>query len=325
MLKKLSILLLTIFMVVPAMAQPEESCECMFAPRAGQWEFDLVMGQNQFFGNEARLSTTLLPNSYGEAIGSTIGKSVEDDAAYVTTDLTRTINIGFLNTNNLANMIGVQARYFITNRIDLNFMGAYNVNIQPGKDYVEGTIFGMAHSNTSNVGFHPETGTYDVGDIFAHKAILASVQNAAIGQLGSNYYFTVPNERINPYIGVYGQVKWARINAYYPAYTGQTVTVDEISDENAKDGSGDQYGDNLPIELYREFGRAGQMLGFGGGIAFGVQYSLMEGLILGLEFSPVLYQYTLLHLQINGQTPYYASNHNVSVFKYPQLKLGFRF
>lgn len=325
MLKKLSIILLTIFMVVPAMAQPEESCECMFAPRAGQWEFDLVMGQNQFFGNEARLSTTLLPNSYGEALGSTIGTSVKDDAAYLTTDLTKTINIGFLNTNNLANMIGVQARYFLTNRIDLNFMGAYNVNIQPGKDFVEGTVYGLASSNTENVGFHPETGKYDVGDVFAHKAILASVQNAAIGQLGSNYYFTVPNERINPYIGIYGQVKWARINAFYPAYTGQTVIVDEIADENANSGITDHYGENLPIETFREFGRAGQMLGFGGGLAFGVQYSLMEGLILGLEFSPVLYQYTLIHLQINGQTPYYASNHNVSVFKYPQLKLGFRF
>ena len=325
MLKKLSIILLTIFMVVSAMAQPEESCECMFAPRAGQWEFDLVMGQNQFFGNEARLSTTLLPNSYGEALGSTIGTSVKDDAAYLTTDLTKTINIGFLNTNNLANMIGVQARYFLTNRIDLNFMGAYNVNIQPGKDFVEGTVYGLASSNTENVGFHPETGKYDVGDVFAHKAILASVQNAAIGQLGSNYYFTVPNERINPYIGIYGQVKWARINAFYPAYTGQTVIVDEITDENANSGITDHYGENLPIETFREFGRAGQMLGFGGGLAFGVQYSLMEGLILGLEFSPVLYQYTLIHLQINGQTPYYASNHNVSVFKYPQLKLGFRF
>ena len=304
-------------MVVPAMAQPEESCECMFAPRAGQWEFDLVLGQNQFFGNEARLSTTLLPNSYGDPLGSTIGTSVQDDAAYVTTDLTKTINIGFLNTNNLANMIGVQARYFLTNRIDLNFMGAYNVNIQPGKDFVEGQVYAMANSNTSTVGFYPEYRDYDAGDIFAHKAILASVQNAAIGQLGSNYYFTVPNERINPYIGIYGQVKWARINAYYPAYTGQTVTVDEIPETD--------YGTNLPIGVFREFGRAGQMLGFGGGINFGVQYSLMEGLILGLEFSPVLYQYTLLHLQINGQTPYYASNHNVSVFKYPQLKLGFRF
>jgi hypothetical protein len=317
MLKKLSIILLTLFMVVPAMAQPEESCECMFAPRAGQWEFDLVLGQNQFFGNEPNLNMTLLPDSYGQPLGSTIGVSVPSERENVITDLTPTINIGFLNRNNLANIIGVQARYFLTNRIDLNFMGAYNINIEPGQNYLEGTVYGMAHSNTSDVLINPESTHYDVGDIFAQKAILASIQNAAIGQLGSNYYFTVPNERINPYIGIYGQVKWARVNAYYPTYSGMTVTSDSLQEGN--------YADNIAIENFRAFGRAGQMLGFGGGIDFGVQFSLMEGLILGLEFSPVLYQYTLIHLQINDQMPYYASNHNVSVFKYPQLKLGFRF
>ena len=328
MLKKLSILLLTIFMVVPAMAQPEESCECMFAPRAGQWEFDLVMGQNQFFGNERDLSMTLLPNSYGAPLGSTIGTSVQDDQDFMITDLTQTINIGFLNTNNLANMIGIQARYFITNRLDINFMGSYNVNLQPSKNYIEGTVFGLTEAAPVPVATDPVVGiqpsdNYTVGDIFAQKSILASVQNAAIGQLGMNYYFTTPNERINPYIGIYGQVKWARISAVYPAYTGQIVGVpvydamDDLTDMTlVKD---------VDIATFREFGRAGQMLGFGGGIDFGVQYSLMPGLILGIEFSPVLYQYTLMHLQINGQSPYYADNHNVSVFKYPQLKLGFRF
>jgi hypothetical protein len=328
MLKKLSILLLTIFMVVPAMAQPEESCECMFAPRAGQWEFDLVLGQNQFFGNERDLSMTLLPNSYGAPLGSTIGTSVQDDQDFMITDLTQTINIGFLNTNSLANMIGIQARYFITNRLDINFMGSYNVNLQPSKNYIEGTVFGLTEAAPVPVATDPVVGiqpsdNYTVGDIFAQKSILASVQNAAIGQLGMNYYFTTPNERINPYIGIYGQVKWARISAAYPAYTGQIVGVpvydamDDLTDMTlVKD---------VDIATFREFGRAGQMLGFGGGIDFGVQYSLMPGLILGIEFSPVLYQYTLMHLQINGQSPYYADNHNVSVFKYPQLKLGFRF
>ena len=300
----------------------------MFAPRAGQWEFDLVMGQNQFFGNERDLSMTLLPNSYGAPLGSTIGTSVQDDQDFMITDLTQTINIGFLNTNNLANMIGIQARYFITNRLDINFMGSYNVNLQPSKNYIEGTVFGLTEAAPVPVATDPVVGiqpsdNYTVGDIFAQKSILASVQNAAIGQLGMNYYFTTPNERINPYIGIYGQVKWARISAVYPAYTGQIVGVpvydamDDLTDMTVvKD---------VDIATFREFGRAGQMLGFGGGIDFGVQYSLMPGLILGIEFSPVLYQYTLMHLQINAQSPYYADNHNVSVFKYPQLKLGFRF
>lgn len=317
-------------MVVPAMAQPEESCECMFAPRAGQWEFDLVLGQNQFFGNERDLSMTLLPNSYGQPLGSTIGSvAAAEDQDFLISDLTQTINIGFLNTNNLGNMIGIQARYFITNRIDINFMGSYNVNLQPGKNFVEGTVYGLTEAAPVPGATNPvvlPNGNYTVGDIFAHKAILASVQNSAIGQLGSNFYFNTPNERINPYIGIYGQVKWARISAMYPAYTGQTVAVPVVTEANQLVASDNfQVVDIEDIATFREFGRAGQMLGFGGGIDFGVQYSLMPGLILGIEFSPVVYQYTLMHLQINGQTPYYADNHNVSVFKYPQLKLGFRF
>lgn len=304
----------------------------MFAPRAGQWEFDLVLGQNQFFGNEGNLNMTLLPNSYGKPIGSTIGESDADDQDFLITDLTQTINIGFLNTNNLANMIGVQARYFITNRLDINFMGSYNVNIQPDKNYLEGTVWGLteaapvpaALSPYAVGGIVPST-SYTVGDIFAQKSILASVQNSAIAQLGMNYYFTTPNERINPYIGIYGQAKWARVNSYYPAYTGQVVAVPVLDAGNLTASENFQIIDTEDIANFRAFGRAGQMLGFGGGIDFGVQYSIMPGLILGIEFSPVLYQYTLMHLQINDQYPFYANNHNVSVFKYPQFKLGYRF
>ena len=42
-------------------------------------------------------------------------------------------------------------------------------------------------------------------------------------------------------------------------------------------------------------------------------------------FDPVCYQYTLLHLQVGGQDPYYATNHNLRAFAFPQLTLGFRF
>ena len=51
----------------------------------------------------------------------------------------------------------------------------------------------------------------------------------------------------------------------------------------------------------------------------------MEGLFIGAEVAPVCYQYTLLHLQIAGQDPYYAMNHNLRAFAYPQLTIGVRF
>ena len=55
-------------MVVPAMAQPKESCECAFGPQKGQWEFTLNIGQNQFFNDAAGLYY-LLPSEDGSAVG----------------------------------------------------------------------------------------------------------------------------------------------------------------------------------------------------------------------------------------------------------------
>ncbi|MFA6895283.1 MAG: BT1926 family outer membrane beta-barrel protein, partial [Bacteroidales bacterium] len=301
MLKKLSILLLTIFMVVPAMAQPEESCGCMFAPKAGQWQIDLALGQGQFFNDYSGLFY-LLPNADGTSTG--IGGT-----SYISSDLSTTVlNIGSLNYNSLTNIAGIQGKYFISNRFDINLMGAYNVNMQPDKDFIEGESFGLS----GVVNPSENEVTVGVGDIYAQKAILGAVTNSLMVQIGSNYYFKVKNPRINPYLGVFGQFKMARIEAYYP-YTGETVESDT--------------GDNLDedIAIYRASGRAGQVLGFGGGITMGVGYSLAPGLILGFEVAPVAYQYSLMHLQVQGQNAYYAMNHNLRAFTYPQLKIGIRF
>lgn len=122
MLKKLSILLLTIFVVVPALAQPEESCECMFAPKAGQWQIDLTLGQGQFYGNfGGQGNYFLLPNADGTSIGISQFTQDEQSKAHVSADLTNSVfNIGSLNWNSLANIVGLQARYFITDRFDIN-------------------------------------------------------------------------------------------------------------------------------------------------------------------------------------------------------------
>jgi len=187
-----------------------------------------------------------------------------------------------------------------------------------------------------------------VGDIYAHKAILGAVTHSLMTQIGSNFYFNTKNPRINPYIGVVGQFKLARIEAYYP-YTGQTVEDDTnfggttnngpqvpgINDPLAgvgqqnnnpwnqpATGSGTQFDD---IALHRPALRGAQVLGFGGGLTTGVSYSLAQGLILSFEVAPVLYQYSLLHLQVQGQDAYYAMNHNIRAFAFPQVKLGIRF
>ena len=122
---------------------------------------------------------------------------------------------------------------------------------------------------------------------------------------------------IFPYLGVFGQFKMASIESFYP-YTGQYIRTDYPNGEGYPDMAFEE------VDLYR-VNRGGQALGFGGGINFGVEFALMEGLFIGAEVAPVCYQYTLLHMQVGGQDPYYASNHNLRAFAFPQLTIGVRF
>lgn len=350
MLKKLSILLLTILMVVPAMAQPEEGCECMFAPQKGQWQIDLTLGQGQFF-NDVQGLYYLLPSADGSPIGlglNILGLGNQEILGLgndnISADLsTYVLNIGSLNVNSLVNIVGLQARYFVADRWDLNILGAYNVNMQPRKDFIEGAFTDDGNLNVDHIDPSQVNVRVGVGDIYAHKAILGAVTHSLMTQIGSNFYFNTKNPRINPYIGVIGQFKLARIEAYYP-YTGQTVQDDTnfggttgngpqvpaINDPLGQNpnwnqpstGSGAQFDD---IALHRAALRGSQVFGFGGGLTAGVSYSLAPGLILSFEVAPVLYQYSLLHLQVQGQDAYFAMNHNIRAFAYPQLKLGIRF
>lgn len=331
MLKRISILLLTILMVAPAMAQPEERCECMFAPRKGQFEIDLVLGQSQFFNDTYGLYY-LLPKADGSSIG--IGSNAEAGFTgnepvsglgneYISADLsTYVLNLSNISENNLSNIFGLQGRYFVAHRWDVNFLASYNLNMTPSKDFIEpeGSFdideMSAASFKTQDVSYTPAK--VGIGDIYGSKAIQGAVTNSLYTQIGSNYYFPTRNERINPYVGVFGSFKMARIEAYYP-YTGEMVESDIYDVNTAEDL---QYEE---ISVYRASQRAGQVLGFGGGLTAGIQYSVLPGLILGFEVSPVSAQYSLIHLQVAGQDPYYAKNYNLRAFALPQFKLGFRF
>ena len=135
-------------MVVPAVAQPQESCECMYAPKKGQFQVNLGFGQGQFF-NDFNGLYYLLPNADGTSLGLGFLPANYKEVAglgnnYISADLsTYAINIGSLNLNDLTNIAGVQAKYFLTNHIDINLSAAYNVNLQPHKDYIEGEYYGL--------------------------------------------------------------------------------------------------------------------------------------------------------------------------------------
>ena len=320
MLKRLSILITTLLLVVPALAQPQESCECVFGPKAGQFQFQLNVGPGQFFNDFAGLYY-LLPAEDGTATGvsSSIVSNVLDPTdptvvgnEYFSGDLqTILVNNGSLNYQLLN--LGIGMKMFVTDHININLSGAYIMNLQPAKNFQEATY--------NYDGTHPEAdqnvATANPWDIYGQKAILGTATHRLMVQLGTEYYFHTKNPRIFPYLGVFGQFKMARIESTWPAYSGQTMQnslnaalVPEMEDEE--------------LDMWRT-PRYGQALGFGGGINFGVEYALAEGLFVGFEVAPVCYQYTLLHMYAVGQESYYATNHNLRAFAFPQLTFGVRF
>ena len=310
---------MTILLVVPAVAQPKEGCECVFAPKAGQVQFQLNVGTGQFFNDMTGLYY-MLPDEDGTAMGIGSDKNTLEPGtfgnAYISGDLSTLLtNSGSMNFMTRNYTVGMKV--FVSDHININLSGAYMLNMQPKKDFIEGESYQIDDLNIKDYDVSVTPATVGVGDIYASKAILGAVTNKLMVQLGTEYYFNTRNERIFPYIGVFGQFKMARIESLYP-YTGQYIPTDYPAGEGYPDMA------NEEVDMYRA-SRGGQALGFGGGINIGVEYALMEGLFVGVEVAPVCYQYTLLHLQVGGQDPYYATNHNLRAFAFPQLTLGFRF
>ncbi len=307
---------MTLLVAVPALAQPQESCECVFGPKAGQFQFQLNVGPGQFF-NDFQGLYYMLPSEDGTPTGLGMDFGAIDPTTqgteYFSGDLqTILVNNGSLNYQLLN--LGIGMKMFVSDHWNINLSGAYIMNMQPAKNFQEATVM-SENTNPGSGDMYPAT--VDPSDIYAQKAILGTATHRLMVQLGTEYYFHTKNPRIFPYIGVFGQFKMARIEAAWPSYTGQLVQ-NEIDAELVPNMEMEE------LDLYRT-PRYGQALGFGGGINFGVEYALAEGLFVGIEVAPVCYQYTLLHMYAVGQESYYATNHNLRAFAFPQLTFGVRF
>lgn len=319
MIKKLCILLLSVASVAPITAQQYSSGDASFAPKKGQWQVSAVIGNNQMINQDM---TYLLPNywnpnnnNYPQVGLGGYGNQSNDPGVY--------LNLGNLNSNSLVNLIGIQGKYFLTDRWDVNLMFSMNINATPKKDYIEGDY------------------TVEEMPIMASRYMEGRISNAWNVAIGSNYYFNTKNERINLYVG--GLLGWqmGRIETVTP-YTGEYYddsddyqnsdgtnigTGDTDSNEDLPMGEGDV---NMnegkdPVQLYTPNSRAGQIFGLKVAGVAGIEYSLSPGLILGFEVQPVAYRYDHIQICPKGQAAYKVGHHNINFFATPNLKIGFRF
>lgn len=321
MIKKLCILLLSVASVAPITAQQYSSGDASFAPKKGQWQVSAVIGNNQMFDQNM---SYLLPNywnpnnNYPQVGLGGYGNQSTDPGVY--------LNLGNLNSNSLVNLIGIQGKYFLTDRWDVNLMFSMNINATPKKDYIEGDY------------------TVKEMPIMASRYMEGRISNAWNVAIGSNYYFNTKNERINLYVG--GLLGWqmGRIETVTP-YTGEYY--DDSNDYQNSDGTnigtgqgtGETDGPDIgfgdgetnmeegkdPVQLYTPNSRAGQIFGLKVAGVAGIEYSLSPGLILGFEVQPVAYRYDHIQICPKGQAAYKVGHHNINFFATPNLKIGFRF
>lgn len=325
MIKKLCILLLSVASVAPITAQQYSSSDASFAPKKGQWQVSAVIGNNQMFNQDM---SYLLPTYWDAQNGFTqdVGLGNSFTNPNMSTDPGMYLNLGNLNSNSLVNLIGIQGKYFLTDRWDVNLMFSMNINATPKKDYIEGDY------------------TVKEMPIMASKYMEGRISNAWNVAIGSNYYFNTKNERINLYVG--GLLGWqmGRIETVTP-YTGEYY--DDSNDYQNSDGTnigtgqgtGETDGPDIgfgdgetnmeegkdPVQLYTPNSRAGQIFGLKVAGVAGIEYSLSPGLILGFEVQPVAYRYDHIQICPKGQAAYKVGHHNINFFATPNLKIGFRF
>lgn len=290
MIKKLCTILLLAAFVAPSWAQQTGGSKegVVFAPRKGQWQVSLVLGNSGQFYNE---NTSYLLPQYTNTEGS-IG--LPNGGTDYSGNLNYYLNISGLNDNSLVNIAGLQAKYFISDCWDINLSFGMNISITPKKDYIEGDN--------------------SVPDVIIpdQKYVNAQMTNNWYMSVGTNRYFKTGNPRIHPYLGIVAGFQMARIETTEP-FTGKTYNDGEDEDEA------------LPEQVYVATGKAGQMFGIKGAAVAGIEYSIVNGLLFGLEFQPVAYRYDVIQICPKGFDKYSISHHNIKLFEMPVVKLGFRF
>ena len=280
-------------MAAPILAQTFSSKKCdgvMFAPEKGQWQISVFLGGGNKFYNE-QTNTYMLPTHTNTINGGEVG--LPNGNTNNSGNLNDYLAIDGLNNNSLTNILGFEAKYFLSDCWDINMQFSMDINLTPSKDFVEG-----------------ETMVEDMV-IPSQKYINAQMTNNWFVSVGSNRYFKVSNPRIHPYLGASVGFQMARIETTEP-YTGDYV-YDEDIDES------------LPSQLYLAGSRAGQAFGVKAAGVAGIEYSIAPGLVLGFQCQPLAYRYDVIQICPKGFDKYNASHHNIKILDMPVLKLGIRF
>lgn len=281
-----------------------------FAPVKGQWEVSLVLGKSGSFYNEN--TTYLLPD-----IGLTGGNIGLPNGGVPGSDGTGSgylngyLNIDGFNGNSLVDIVGVQGKYFWQDCWSVSLSAGMNIGITPRKDYIEPTVIDMDGDKVTN-------------ELPGSKYVNATATDNWYLNVGTERYFKTRNSRIFPYVGAAVGFQMAHVETREP-YTGNMIDIDTMEPVTSG-SSGDVSGGNLvERQVYIPAGRVGRMFALKGAAVAGVEYSIMPGMFLALEFQPLAYRYDVIRIAPQGFGHYDLCHHNIKIFDMPTLRIGFRF
>lgn len=212
------------------------------------------------------------------------------------------------NGSSATNMIGGEARYFITDIIAVNLSGGAVIRNTPPLQNVQyfyinpSSSTGLTQGNdpsTSNQGWVPH-----YGSVISDNRIEANVN------VGGEYHFPSARfKRLFPYLGANLNYYYSRISQYDPS----------VYYQNGSNGTG-----GTDVLIYDIGVRSSVVQGYGAQAVAGIDVYVSPGIFLGLSTRPVSYLYvTNVQTPAPGLENRESDSHTWSIFSQTFLKVGF--
>ena len=273
----------------PQVEATKEDAPASFAPSAGDFSGALLLGRGNFLTS----GVTVPSSPYYKSSGS---------SSWVVNSQNPYANNVDATDNSVSYIVGIEGRYFITDRIAAKLSGGAIFRNTPSFDNLPGYIpLDPNGVPTSTAAWLP-----------AYDAVIADEQADVSVNVGGEYHFTTKYSRLFPYVGLTLPFLYARRSAYDP-----TINVGDLA--NPTDPTEPDYIIEVGVRRAEIFGTGFQAVA-------GFDYYIAEGLYFGVETKPISYLY-----MYSGKNPapglesLDAKSITWSFLTQTFLKLGIRF
>jgi hypothetical protein len=266
----------------------DDSEDVGFERKAGEFTGALIFGRGSY----------LQYGSVPPAPGDNLNWTVSGSAPYA--------NTVDGNSNQIGNMVGGEARYFITDRIAAKVSGGVIVRNTPAIQNIQSYNLDPDAPNAAWIPHY--------GSVIADNTVETNIN------IGGEYHFSSKAKRIFPYLGANFNHYYSRRSAYDPSVYYQSNIV------NATGGSGSSGGTTVDdgILIYDVGNRTVEVVGIGAQAVAGLDFYLLDGFYFGFDIKPVSFLYAYNSKRPAPGLPLLqAETTTWSFMAQPMFKIGF--